>query len=993
MRRSLRTSLGIVGVGALALTLAVAASPATALGTGSDPVPPAGLTGLEPTGADMPTVGGNLGNQHYSGLTQITKDNLTQLAPTWRTHVSAAAPATNHVGQQTTPIVVEGVIYLDTPNGGVIAVDGASGDPIWKWSGGSYGLSGTRRGVSAGDGKIFTLAGGSRVVALDQATGAEVWAVQARGPEGENLGGFGKVATVYNDGIVYAHAADGNRGAVVAVDADDGAYLWHFFGGPQRGQEFTGLDGVTFDASATWGPVLPNGTDCAHVGGAAPWMHGSLDPELNMYYMTFGNARSCTSSQNGSQRPGDNLFSSTMVAVDAATGAYKWHYQSIRHDVWDMDNVHPPTLADIEVDGVERKVAFYGSKSGHQFVIDRTNGEPVLPVIDKPMIIDSRQVQPDTQPFPAERLLPDCVVWEKLDAGNVPGDPWRAVPNYNGYQADAEGNLVFNPDSYVAVDEPYLTYPEGSSGHREGCMYDPQWDAPILSTTSQNGGGDWSNQSYSHSTNLVYFPYGTNPVAHYNGAGSNGLRAIGQYQTGGIVAYDASTGGVAWTNHLGTDMSHGQGPLTTASDLLVVGQIDGRALIMDAVTGDVLWAFQTGSGIAAAPVTYEIDGEQYIAVFAAGSTNPYGGSVTQGDSLWAFKLGGTYTTASGSQEGPNTAPLTIRRPVGGSAVAGNTVDNTVILARSSRTADTAAARDSVATNGMQPTHLRVPVGTTVTFLNPGAETFPNFPNLKEHCATQFFEGEFNARLQPGETYEHTFDRAGEYFFNDCADPRPTGKIEVYLDPQDQPGALTFTPDTLRLGSPSGLFSHVSGTVSARFELPAGYTYDSGAVLVAPLSATPIEATNVTSDGDGIILEFAAVDVDNNVPTGEVALTVRANALTAEGVQVQLTSTTTVTVSKDTLEVAATPRSLGSNVYLSVSAVNNAPVPADIVISTEFGGKTFTNVAPGRSVAASINTRATSIQAGEATITATTVIGGETLTRTKSAPYEAFLAGG
>ena len=175
-----------------------------------------------------------------------------------------------------------------------------------------------------------------------------------------------------------------------------------------------------------------------------------------MYYMTFGNARSCTSSQNGSLRPGDNLFSSTMVAVDAATGEYKWHYQSIHHDVWDMDNVHPPTLADIEIDGEERKVVFYGSKSGHQFVLDRTNGEPVLPVTEKPMITDSRQNHSETQPFPATRLLPDCVVWEKLDPDNIPGDPWRAVPNYNGYQPDAEGNLVFNPDSYVSVDEPFL---------------------------------------------------------------------------------------------------------------------------------------------------------------------------------------------------------------------------------------------------------------------------------------------------------------------------------------------------------------------------------------------------------------------------------------------------------------------------------------------------------------------------------------------------------
>ena len=110
----------------------------------------------------------------------------------------------------------------------------------------------------------------------------------------------------------------------------------------------------------------------------------------------------------------------------------------------------------------------------------------------------------------------------------------------------------------------------------------------------------------------------------------------------------------------------------------------------------------------------------------------------------------------GKPGGPDTSPLSIRRPVGGAAVAGETVGNTVLLARSSRTADTAAAQDSVSQNGMQPTNLRVPVGTTVTFRNPGPETFPNFPNLKPHCATQFFEGEFNVELQPGETYQHTF---------------------------------------------------------------------------------------------------------------------------------------------------------------------------------------------------------------------------------------------
>jgi quinohemoprotein ethanol dehydrogenase len=870
---------------------AVAQSPREALERSGPP-------GLEPAGADMPTVGGNLANQHYSGLTQISRRNLDRLGPVWRTHVSAVPPAGDDVGQQTTPIVADGVIYLDTPGGEVIAVDGATGRPRWKWAPEGFATADTRRGVSIGEGKVYTLADGDRIVALDKDTGDQVWVVQPAVQAGVDLGNIDRVATVYHDGVVYAHAANGDRAAVVAVRAADGRYLWHFFGGPDRGTVFTDVNGNSVDAGATWGPVLPDGTQCNLEGGATPWMHGAVDPGLGSYYMTFGNPRSCRSSQDGSLRPGDNLFSTTMVAVDLKTGAYKWHYQSIRHDVWDMDNVHPPTLADIPVDGRKRKVVFYGSKSGHQFLLDRTTGEPVLPVVEKPMITDSRQNNAATQPFPAERLLPECLVWQKLDPRNVPGDPWRAVPNYNGYQPDEDGDLVFNPDSYVAADEPFLTYPEGyPSDHRRGCMYDPQWDLPILSTTSQNGGGDWSNNSYSHRTNMVYFPYGTNPVAHWNGAAANGQRAIGQYQTGGILAYDASTGKVRWRNHLGTDMSHGQGPMTTASDLLFAGQIDGRLLAMDARDGDVLWEFQTGSGIAGAPITYMIDGEQYVAVLAAGSTNPYGASVTQGDSLWAFKLGGTYTTESGSQEGPDTAPLSIRRPVQGGPVEGATVDNTVYLGRQDRTTDTAGARDSTSQRGMAPTHLRVPVGTTVTFRNPGAETFPNFPNRLPHCATQYFEGLFNPRLKPGESFEFRFDRAGEYYFNDCTDPRPAGKIEVYLTPRDLPGALRFVPSTVDLGSRTGIFTGVRGVVTATLRIPAGHRLDGDVVLRTPLSETPVRARHATAAGRTMVVLFDRADLDNNVPEGDaVPLTVVAT-FRHDGDQKQLTSTATVRVVK------------------------------------------------------------------------------------------------
>ena len=271
------------------------------------------------------------------------------------------------------------------------------------------------------------------------------------------------------------------------------------------------------------------------------------------------------------------------------------------------------------------------------------------------------------------------------------------MPNYNGYQPDAEGNLVFNPDSYVAVDEPFLTYPDGyRRDHRLGCMYDPQWDLPILSTTSQNGGADWSNHSYSHSTNLVYFPYGANPVAHCNGAAANGLRAIGQYQTGGILALRRldRRGRVAQPPRHGHVARPG-----TADDGVrpAVRRPDRRPPAGDGRRRRATCCGSSRPGPASrrrrSPTRSTASSTSPSS--PAGSTNPYGDSVTQGDSLWAFKLGGTYTTESGSQEGPDTAPLSIRRPVSGAAVEGATVDNTVYSRGRSRTADTAAARDSM----------------------------------------------------------------------------------------------------------------------------------------------------------------------------------------------------------------------------------------------------------------------------------------------------------
>jgi glucose dehydrogenase/plastocyanin len=886
---------------------------------------------LAPAGKDWPYITGNLGAQGYTALTQINKGNVKTLGLAWMTHTSAEPvtqpverPGGTATAQQTTPIVVDGVMYLNPPAGGVLALDAATGAVKWKWvpstAVNGYNPATQQRGVSVGEGKVYTTAGGNRMVALDKDTGAVVWAVQPSF-NGTPITGVAKVAPRYYDGLVYMGTNDNDRGAAFALRASDGAMVWTFYGAYPHGTVFTDVNGNTFDAGDTWTTkVTPNDTpnNCYLNGGAAAWQQGTIDPELGMYYVAFGNLRSCNGSQNGEGRPGDNLFGSSVVALDLKTGAYKWHFQAVRHDIWDMDNALTPALADVVIDGQTKKVMFYGSKSAFQFTLDRTNGKPALPIEMRPVPGDSRNFPAPTQPWPLQsRYNPLCVVLQNLGS-EVPGDQNRMVPNWNGYQAEPDPanpgqfKLVLKTPNYLTPQEPFMVGPP-----RAGCLYDGSYDGFVyLFPPSQNGGNDMTNSSISPKLNMRYVGLSFMPGAHPLQQGGNGLRMIGGYQSGAILGVNNSTGQVVWYKRLVLDLSRQHNPLVTASDLLFHTQMDGYVVGRDAATGDEVWRFSIGAPSQAGTISYEVNGEQYIATTNMAGSQPYsqGGN---GDAVFAFKLGGKAlyfngprsdpVYVSGSQEAPDALPIpNIRRPVDNTA-AGIVPPNTIWMARSNGTA--ASAADSTNTSSMVPSRLTVPVGTTVTFRNPGVETFPTTPNLKEHCATQFFEGKFNFRLQPGETAQYTFDREGEYFYNDCTDPRPVGKVIVTLTPE--PADVQFDPSVVNFRAANGLFTSVNGVVHAAMTVPDGWKLGPApvglgdptigpVVLTTPLTTKVFSAVSaaLAADGKTLVAAFSKADIDNNVPVGDaVPLTVSANFLDGAGVQRKLQGTANVTVLK------------------------------------------------------------------------------------------------
>jgi PQQ-dependent dehydrogenase (methanol/ethanol family) len=599
--------------------------------------------------------------------------------------------------QQSTPVVVNGIMYVQSASQNISAVDARTGVVKWTYAGG--GAVGLLRGVAVAQGKVFASLSGQRVVALDQATGNPLWVVTLNNTQFP--GGTTPTAVVYYAGLLYVGTGGGDgayRGRAYALNASDGSIAWTFWGVPSPGTPGS----ETWPTDTTW-----------QTGGAAPWMHPAVDPDLNIVYWTFGNPFPVS---NGSTRPGDNLYSNSIVAMDARTGTYLWHFQTVKHDLWDYDNTMAPVLMDLKVQGKPRKAVAIAGKTGYLYIFDRVTGQPLQGVQYKPVPQEPRQMTSATQPIPNGDpfvpLCPDPTVEPAL----------RPVPNY----------LV-------------------------GCLFTPFWDKATIVTPGSVGGAVWSALSFSPDTGLMYFGAGLINAAWRSDAK---YRPIGEYKAGRIVAMDPSTNRVVWQKHTDWSLSAGNGMLTTAGGVMFIGQPDGYLVAYDMSCGRELWRFQTGAGVHTAPITYSINGVQYVAVFAGGNSVPY--ASPPGDNLWAFKLGGTVPPAVT----PTAPPM--RQPITATAVAGSTVSNTVLLGRTSAT----SAESTVSANAMYPQNMTVPVGTTVTFVNPAGST-------ANHCAYSFFEHAFDTGvLLPGQQFSFAFNTAGEYFYNDCVWPEATGKIVV-----------------------------------------------------------------------------------------------------------------------------------------------------------------------------------------------------------------------
>src|ERR1700751_5744426 len=437
-----------------------------------------------PVGKDWVTNGGNLTNQRYSTLKQIDTNNVKQLKGAWMTRLKGSGFGGKY-SAEATPLVKDGIMYVVTGNDDVFALNAKNGETLWeRWSGIDQKISTVccgwlNRGLAMGEGMLFLGQLDANVVALDIKTGKEVW----KTPIEDWRNGYGVTsAPLYYDGIVYSGNTGGEfgvRSRLTALDAKTGKILWRWYTLPGPGDV----------GSDTW----PAGTDHAMRGGASIWNTPALDPQLGLIYFATGN---CGPDYDGSMRDGDNLFCASIVALNAKTGEYAWHFKEVHHDIWDYDAASPVVLFDTMMNGQPRKAIAEAGRTGWRYLLDRTNCKPLIGIEERPVPQEPRQKTAKTQPFPlGDAIVPQCA---------------QPIEGYD----------------------------------RFGCIFEAFWEEPTLIQPSGIGGTNWSPMSYSPDTGLFYVPgtIRTSAFARYGDKYKKGL----QYNGGTQAAPIGSGRGGTW---------------------------------------------------------------------------------------------------------------------------------------------------------------------------------------------------------------------------------------------------------------------------------------------------------------------------------------------------------------------------------------------------------------------------------------------------------------
>jgi len=557
----------------------------------------AGVTNamLESTGKDNANVlnwGISQDGQRFSPLTQVNTKNVSKLVPAW----SFSFGGEKQRGQESQPLIYNGKMFVTASYSRIFALDAKTGNKLWKYEhrlpdGIMPCCDVVNRGAALYDNLVIFSTLDAQLVALNQDTGEVVWKEKV---DDYAAGYSNTAAPLIAKGLLLTGVSGGEFGVVGRVEARDpktGQLVWSrpmvegHMGYKYDADGKATENGISGTTNKTW----PG--DLWKTGGAATWLGGTYDPKTGLAYFGTGNP----SPWNSHLRPGDNLYSSSTVAVDVTTGQIKWHYQTTPHDGWDFDGVNEF----VTFDQGGKRLGGKADRNGFFYVVDANNGklENAFPFVKKitwATGIDLKTGRPNYTPE------------------GRPGDPTKGADG-------KKGQSVFSAPSFL-------------------------------------GGKNQMPMAYSPKTNLFYVPANewgmeiwNEPVTYKKGAAFLGagftIKPLNDDYIGALRAIDPKSGKIAW--EVKNNAPLWGGVLATAGDLVFYGTPEGFLKALDAKSGKEVWKFQTGSGVVAPPITWQEGNTQYVAVVSGwgGAVPLWGGEVAkkvnfleQGGSVWVFKL-------------------------------------------------------------------------------------------------------------------------------------------------------------------------------------------------------------------------------------------------------------------------------------------------------------------------------------------------------------------